>query len=151
MCVYVHGNMTVHAQQSLRLIELITCVMSSYTRLKADKHRLPPPTPPPFPPPEHCNCGCMHCLLPGASRCTTTGMSTPTKNCTRTCGISAVFCTVFTVTASQEHNRNVHHADNELNLRHLLFKLIDCWNLSLKSTGTSTAAISTVFCTTCTP
>ena len=29
----------------------------------------------------------------------------------------------------------VRHAENKLNLRHLQFKLLDCWNLSLKSRG----------------
>ena len=42
--VYVHT--TLRMQQSLRLIELITCVMSSYPGLKEATHRLlPPPDP----------------------------------------------------------------------------------------------------------
>ena len=83
--------------------------------------------------------------VPGANRCTTTGMSNSTKNCTRTCGISAVFCTVCTVSASLWHNRNVQHEEDELNLRHLQLRTWDCWNLSLKNRDT--AGISTVFCT----
>ena len=93
------------------LHELITCVMSSYPRLKADSRRQSAATVELQ--------SCMHCPLPGASRCTTTGMPKPTKNCTRTCGISAVCCTVCTVDESLLHNRNVQHAEDERKLRHL--------------------------------
>ena len=68
--------------------------------------------------PERCNCRTPKLpalTVPRASRCTTTGMSNSTKNCTHTC----VFCTVCTVSASLCNNKNVRQEEDELNLRHL--------------------------------
>ena len=110
--VYVHTNLRMQ-RQSLRLIELVTCVMSSYPQ--SEESYKPPPAP--ARPPrlrafkewttvsmtsttrtsttvkrmhlgQLCTCGidCTTCQT--------------TENCTRTCGISAVFCTVCTVSVS---------------------------------------------------
>ena len=46
------------------------------------------------------------------------------------------------------HNRNVRHSEDGLNLGHLGFEPLNCRNLSLLITGTSTT--NTVFCTVCT-
>ena len=66
-------------------------------------------------------------------------------------GSSAVCCTVCTVDASLQHNRNVRHAGDELKLRHLRLRSLDCRNWSLRSTGTSKTGIPTNFCTVALP
>ena len=99
--VHVHDNMTAHARQPLRLIEPITCVMSSYSR--SESSCTPPSSP-------HCRQtnrqstatfeleSCLHWPHHGACRCTTTGISTDPKNGTGTVE-SPVFCTGCTVRA----------------------------------------------------
>ena len=62
----VHVHTTLRMQQSLRLIELITCVMSSYPQLKQTTAACRP-NPSSVPTPEQCKCGapsCMHSPLP---------------------------------------------------------------------------------------
>ena len=133
--------------QSLRLAKLITCVMSSCTLSETATHRLPLPKPLPRLP-EHRSCGTPELLAlaaPGACRCTTTGISTAPKNCTGTAGFLGFLHTVGTRLCST--TRMVQQAEDELSLRHLQLELVDCWNLSPKSTRTSTTGTSTVCCT----
>ena len=97
--VYVHKHITT-MHQSLRLFHMGQCLCDEL--LPPAKSRQPPPTAVPTVRALQLWNSRAACTapLPGASRCATTGMSNPTKNCTRTCGITAVCCTVCTVDAS---------------------------------------------------
>ena len=129
-------------RQSLRLIELITCVMSSYSQPESSFNRLPSP---------------LHCQL-WYSRATCTGCTlAPVVAQRRACRQPPRAAPVpWNLQSSAQvalcvlplHSRYVPHSGDELNLRHnTRSKSVDCRNLSLKSTGTSITGISTVFCT----
>ena len=99
-CVCVHDIMTVHATTVTEtdLHELITCVMSSYP--PAESRQTPPaavPTAKALLWNSRAACT-AHSPAPVVAQRRAT--SNPTKNYTRTCGISAVCCTVCTVDAS---------------------------------------------------
>ena len=96
--------------------------------------------------PEHCNCGTPELLALAAPPAPVVAQRRAYRqpvpwdfwtSCT-TCTVGTRLCCTTGV---------VRQTEDELNLRILQLELVDCWDLSLKSIGTSTTGISTVCCT----
>ena len=134
--------MTMHARQSLRLIEPITCVTSSYPRPEKQLHTanvspLPPPRLP-----ARCNCGApeLHALaVPWRLSLYNDGHIDSSQEPHQHRGIASLLHKLHCAWTSPLHNRNVPHSENELNLRRILVNSLDCRNLSLRNTGTRLA------------
>ena len=142
------------AQQSLRQIEPITCVMSSYPR--SESSCTPPSSPQAAAP-------TASTLQLWSSRAACTGC-TPApvvaqrrayRQTQRTARVPWDFwasCTACTVgTRLCCTTGMVRQTEDELNLRDLQLELVDCWNVSLKSITTSITGIPTDFCTVAPP
>ena len=74
---------------------------------------------------------CQHTATARTCCCTTTGMSTTSKNCTWSVGSRR------SGYLSLRNNWNVHHFDDKLDLRPRLSHDTNCWNSSSVITGTS--------------